>query len=557
MKQTSDNVKTWIKEKNARYASRVFGLTCLSVLSILFSLAFAYLVRYLIGSAQDDNKNKLFVFFVVILAVLLIRILFSVLWEYFSERLRSKITKELRVSLFDKVLHVEYEKLQAYHSGELMTRLTADVNEISSVLAGWKPRFIGAIVQFIGAIVALLTIDVRFTSLYLLGGVIILLTASIFRKKIKVAHKDFLHSEGKFRSFMQESMGSALTLKAYSAENRTTDKAKRLGEVYHKKRMKRNVLFVSMHGLFSLFSNLGLIFAVIWCSVSILNGGNDYGSILSIILLLSQAQQPLSGFTSLISARYAYRASVERVIEFDSVSEEVEEKGEALSYADINAIRLQNVSFAYENERIFTETNAVFNLRKTICYMGASGSGKSTLFKLLLQIFRVNDGSITLQRADGSEVAISCVHRNLFAYVPQGNFLFSGTIYDNLTYFADADYLTQEAIKKALQVACAQFVYELPEGLYTKLGEGGEGLSEGQIQRLAVARAILSNRPILLLDEATSALDMETENKLLQNIKALTDKTCFIVTHRPAAISVADEVFVMEQGKIIKNKKEL
>ncbi len=552
MKKAQDNVKTWIKEKNIRYSSRVFGLTCLSVCSILFSLTFAYLMRYLVSSAQDNNKNKLFTFFAVILFVMLMRIAFSMLWEYFSERLRSKITKELRVSLFDKALRMDYERLQGYHSGEMMTRLTADVQEISSVLATLKPRFISAIVQFVGAIVALLTIDVLFTSFYLIGGVAIMLTAAIFRKKIKVAHKDFMKNEGKFRSFMQESISSSLTLKAYSVEGKTTDKAKDLGEIYHQKRMKRTVLFASMHGLFSLLANLGLIFAVIWCSISILNGNDDYGAILSIILLLSQAQQPLSSFTTLISARFAYQASVERVIELESFETETADKGETIAYENVDAIEVNNLTFAYEEDSVFSQANAVFHLRKTACFVGASGSGKSTLFKLFLRIFKQNDGKIVFTTKDGTSVDLSTETRNLFAYVPQGNFLFSGSIYENLTFFAGEKNPTDDAIKNALQIACAEFVDDLPEGLQTRLGEGGEGLSEGQLQRLAVARAILSNRPILLLDEATSALDIETEKRLLNNIQTLTDKTCFIVTHRPAAISLADDVYLIEKGKIIK-----
>ena len=183
-----------------------------------------------------------------------------------------------------------------------------------------------------------------------------------------------------------------------------------------------------------------------------------------------------------------------------------------------------------------------------VCLTGSSGSGKSTLFKLLLQVFKPTKGALVLSGNFG-EIPLTAKQRGLFAYVPQGNFLFSGTIYENLSFFSDHQ-PTQEEIERALTVACAEYVYDLPQGLDTVLAEGGEGLSEGQLQRLAVARAILSNRPILLLDEATSALDGETEKKLLENIRALSDKTCLIVTHRPAALDIASRVLLMENKGI-------
>ena len=180
--------------------------------------------------------------------------------------------------------------------------------------------------------------------------------------------------------------------------------------------------------------------------------------------------------------------------------------------------------------------------------VGLPNVGKSTLFKLLLNVFKPTSGQILL-KGDFAQMEVTAKERGLFAYVPQGNFLFSGTIYENLAFFTEKE-PSEEELKQALLVACAEFVYELPEGLNTKLSEGGEGLSEGQLQRLNVARAILSNRPILLLDEATSALDSETEKKLLENIQGLQDKTCLIVTHRPAALEIADRILNVENKQI-------
>ena len=309
-----------------------------------------------------------------------------------------------------------------------------------------------------------------------------------------------------------------------------------------------------MNGFFNFLSNFGLIFAVVWCGVSVLNGKmDDYGAILSVILLLMQFQQPLSGFSSLAPAYYARLASSERLLEISELDKEnVNAEQVDAQYDNLSAIRFENVGFTYGRETVLENASATIEKGKIVCLTGASGAGKSTLFKLLLRVFRQNLGEISLVYQDG-ERELTEAYRGLFAYVPQGNFLFSGTIRENLVFF-NKETLDEEKIKSALRVACADFVYDLPDGLNTVLLEAGSGLSEGQRQRLAVARAILSNRPILLLDEATSALDTETESALLENLRALNDRTCLIVTHRPAALEIADNILNIEKGTIIQVK---
>ena len=327
-------------------------------------------------------------------------------------------------------------------------------------------------------------------------------------------------------------------------------------ETYYKKRMQRNALRAVMGCIFSLLSNFGLIFAVIWSSVTILFSTPDYGAILSSILLLMQLQSPLASFSAVPPAYYARLTSGERLAEIDElVPEEVLEFAPA-QYDNLKKISFHDLEFSYGREVIFTDANAEIEKGKILCLTGPSGAGKSTIFKLLLNIFTPTKGDIAVEEENGEHILTS-MDRNLFAYVPQGNFLFSGTIYENLAFFApDKEAVDMpEKIDAALKTACADFVFTLPQGLDTILTERGEGLSEGQLQRLAVARALLSDRPILLLDEATSALDTETERALLENIKRLQNRTCLIVTHRPAALAIADGILHVEDKKIEYTKK--
>jgi ATP-binding cassette subfamily B protein len=309
-----------------------------------------------------------------------------------------------------------------------------------------------------------------------------------------------------------------------------------------------------MNAVFSLLSNFGLIFAIIWCSFNVLHDGvnADYGAMLSVVLLLMQLQQPFMAFSSWVPIYYARITSGERLYQVEAIAGECTAANfqDKIAYNSLAEISFENVDFSYGRDTILSKASGVLRKGEIVCVTGPSGAGKSTLFKLLLNVLRPNEGKLWLVDKQGEKTPLTANERGLFSYVPQGKFLFSGTIYENLTFFTKSPEDEKDKIKKAIEVACAEFVWGLPQGLQTHLGENGVGLSEGQMQRLAVARAILSERPILLLDEATSALDGETERKLLENIKALPDKTCFIVTHRPAAFEIADRIITVENGKI-------
>ena len=553
--QPQNNGKAWLKKEMRPYRASIAFLTFLTVTASLSSLAFAYLVRFVIDNATDRKATLLWTFAAILLGLVLLKILLKTIDAFYAEKLRAKMTAELRTKLFSKIIRSNYAKISEYHSGNLLNRLTTDVQEVVADTVGLVPTLAAMGVQCIGSIIALLTIDPLFTGLYVVCGAAFGGLAALFRRQLKKRQKDVLQADGDHRAFMQEGVSSTMTLKAYGAENKTTEKASIFAQKYYGKRMKRNTLRSFMSALFSLLSNSGLILAVVWGGVSVYNGNKDFGEILSVILLLMQFQQPLTGFSAVIPAYYSRIASGERLAEIDDIPSETIADGLDFNYNDLSKIRFANVTFSYGRDIVLNQANVEITKGDIVCLTGASGSGKSTLFKLLLDVYKPMDGVIYLDGAFvGGSLALTAKHRSVFAYVPQGNFLFSGTIYENLTFFVEESEITEEKLANALKTACAEFVWELPDGVQTVLREDGAGLSEGQMQRLAVARAILSERPILLLDEATSALDGETEKRLLENIRSLSGKTCLIVTHRPAALDIADHVLNVEEGKIVVTK---
>ena len=541
--KTSEKGKAWLKREMRPYRASIAFITLLSVLTTLASLAFAYAVRFLVDGAQNSSRRQILTVAAVLLGFLALKITSHVYYAYKSEKLRAKITAQQRTRIFGKLLRSNYSSVSEHHSGDLLNRITSDVSEVVVDTVGLLPTLTGMAVQCVGAITALCYLDPLFTGIYALCGVLGGAIMALFRNKVKRLHKDFMRIDGDSRAFIQEGISSLLTVKAYNAEKRAIRKAEGYSQSYYTARMKRNYLRTFMNLLSNLLSNVGLIFAVVWCSIRLMHG-MEFGVMLSIVLLINQLQHPFSAVSGVIPVIYSRRASAERLEEITSIDE-------CCALPETTArpfegVVLSNVSFSYGREDVLKSATMSVSKGETICLIGSSGSGKSTLFKLLLGVYAPTDGEISLVSDGGKASYDPC---NLYAYVPQGNFLLSGTIRENLLFFAEEGE-DEEKILEALRTAQAEFVLSLPEGLDTYLSERGAGLSEGQQQRLAIARALLSNRPVLLLDESTSALDGETEGRLLQAIKGLEEKTCILVTHRPAALSVADRIYELADGTI-------
>jgi len=346
--------------------------------------------------------------------------------------------------------------------------------------------------------------------------------------------------DGKVLSYLQESMERLLVIQAMDLADEVDRRADFLfNQRFNIHRRKRKLSLFANTGISVLFQGAGFA-ALVWCAFHLLQGEMTYGTLMAVTQLVGQLQSPFLGLSGIMTQFAAMSAAGERLMELEQITREPEDAIEEPKgyYTQMDHIGARNLSFAYEEDEVFH--NASFSLPKGAfaTITGESGIGKSTLLKLMLGVFKPTGGMLYVE-GSGEEMPLSRNTRGLFAYVPQGNFLFSGTLRENITI--SNPQATQEEIDQALHTSTVdRYLSQLPDGLDTKIGENGSGLSEGQVQRLAIARAILSGAPIILLDEATSALDSETEKMVLRHIAQLPNRTCIAVTHRPAALELAD-----------------
>ena len=355
---------------------------------------------------------------------------------------------------------------------------------------------------------------------------------------MKSLHKVVQEKDGLVRSFLQESLSNLLIIKAYKQEDKSCIEAKNRMDEHYSIRMKRNTYTIISNVGFSLVMNIGYLF-----------GDITYGVLTAVLQLINQIQQPFANVSSYLPKYYSMIASTERILE---VIDLPHENKKMKNYYQFNSIQCKNISFHYKDgEDILDETSLLINYRDSIGIIGESGIGKSTLLKMLLGLYHPYKGKCYLNM-DGKKVVLDETARTLFSYVPQGNYLLSGTIKESITFFSNSP-LDERLMKQACYIACISDTIEsLPLKYDTYIGERGNGLSEGQIQRIAIARAIYNQAPILLLDECTSALDEITEKKVIHNIKELTDKTMVIVTHRKEALKLCNRIIKIKDKKLWK-----
>ena len=481
---------------------------------------------------------------------LLLRVVTKNIYFYIG----AKLTVHYRKTIFNTIIRKDYFKVSSFHSGELLNRITNDVAVVADAVVSILPSFSFMVTKLVGALSVLIAIDWRFTLIFIAGASVLLVVSRAFRSKMKKLHKQVQQTEGKVRSFMQEILSGLLMVKVFGAEDKVDQRASQLQEDNYRIKVKRNRISVIAGTSFSFIFSAGYLYGLLWGAVHIVAGTVTYGTLTAVLSLIGQIQNPVAELSGLLPKYYGALASAERLMELERFPDEAQindgEMDMQQIYRDLQAIVFKNISFQYDRDLVLKNASLTLQKGTFAVIMGMSGIGKSTLTKLLMGVYPLSGGSIYFKLKDGRQIPVDKSIRRLYAYVPQGNFLLSGTIRDNIAFVCPQ--ASDEDVLRAAKISCAQdFIEELPNGLDTVVGERGQGLSEGQIQRVAIARAILTDAPILILDEATSALDEATEQKLLENIKTLNQKTCIIVSHKKAALSVCDRRIEIIDGKIV------
>ncbi len=554
IKKSDRNVIKWIFNVCRAQIPAVIFIIAFNVVQGVTSVLFANFSKNVIDGATVHGEMKYVVkYAVMLLGVVLLQLTINVVRNSIAERCKARLDVIFRSYILDRIMKKDYAAVTKYHTGELQNRLFNDVNVVTDGFTKILPNSVYFVTRLVSSLIYLIIIDKIFALVFVVGGLVVFATAQLFRKQLKALHKKVQETEGETRSFVQELVINLLAVKAFSVEDKMRENADELQEKNYKARIKRrNFSIVANAGLGAVF-NVGSVFAIFFGAYRILMGTMTYGTVTAMIQLVNQVQVPFASLSGVMPQYFSMIASAERIMELDNLADEVDLNSRDYDrnkiYSSLKSICFKDISFKYDRDMILDDTSLSIAKGDFVAIMGISGIGKSTLLKLLLGVFNAQSGEIYIDCADG-RVPVDRHTRKLFTYVPQGNMLISGTIRDNLTFVNDD--VTEQEIEDAVRISCAkQFIDELPMGIETVIGEKGLGLSEGQVQRLAIARSLLSKAPVLLLDEATSALDEETEKQFLTNLREMSNVTCIIVSHKKAALEICNKHIQINNGKIV------
>ena len=560
----------WLWDVPGKKKLNILVLTLIQALHGASGVLYALFLREIVDAATVHDANSFWRYLAFLIVLVIVQLALRAVIRWLTELSKSTLENIFKGRLTDTLLNRDFLRVCAVHSGEWLNRLTNDTKVVADAYVDILPGLAGMVVKLVSALVMILVLEPRFAAILIPGGAVLVLFTWLFRRKLKTLHKRIQEADGRLRVFFQERIGSLMMIRSFAAEEQTQRETERKMGEHQDARMRRN--------RFSNLANIGFgaamsgmyLLGVGWCGYGILMGTISFGTLTAITQLITQIQTPFANITGYLPRYYAMLASAERLMEaeaFDSDDVTAKPMDEVTAFyeSELQSLGLKDVSFTYypasedmgalskdEMPVVLHGLSLEIQKGETVAFTGHSGCGKSTALKLLMCVYQPDSGWRYYTEQNSIEHDLTSAYRRLFAYVPQGNYLMSGTIREVVSFAAPEAVCDTQRLATALRIACAEeFVSELDDGVDTLLGERGTGLSEGQMQRLAIARAIFSDSPILLLDEATSALDAEAEKRLLENLRSITDKTVVIVTHRPAALTICDRVLEFTENGVI------
>ena len=547
MKLSNRKIVAWLWHSSRGLRLQAMLNAIIGISSVILDFAFIYATKWTIDIATNKAEGSLRMAAYALVAIMVSKIALGFARKWVSALLGVRSQNILQQRLFTHLLHSEWNGQEGRHSGDTLNRMEQDVRDITSCITETFPALLEVSFRLVGAFLYLFHMDARLACLIVCIAPCFLVLSKVYVRKMRAITRDIRSTESRVQSILQESIQHRAILKTLERTGTMIDKLIQTQGLLRKHVRHRAVFSSSSSTLISIGFSTGYLVTFLWGVDSLQEGTITYGMMISFIQLVGQIQGPFRDMTRFIPILVSALTASERLMELEEMP--LEDDSEPIAFREGAGVRFSDVSFQYKDggRTILSHFSCDFPKGSTTAILGETGAGKTTLIRLVLSLLKPTVGKIEMY--DGTQtVRVSPRTRNNLVYVPQGNTLFSGTIRDNL--LLGNPEATEEDMREALETACAGFVMDRPDGLDAICGELGAGLSEGQAQRIAIARALLRKGSVLLLDEATSALDMQTEQQLLKNLASReAGQTIICVTHRPAVIAYCSQVIEMKRAQ--------
>ena len=554
------NIRQWFKIPTPKYSARVIFKwlwrawrgnqlqailnAAIGLLSVVVSLAQVWAVQHAIDVASGHAEGSIYWSVGVMALLVLCGFALRICSIWVRNILGIKAQNRMQQRMLDRILRSEWTGKESHHSGDVLNRLEQDVGTVVSFLTETIPNTISVVAMFVGAFLYLFSMD-KVLAFVIVGIIpVFVLLSKLYIGQMRRLTRQVRDSDSKVQSVLQETIQHRMLIKTLESDSIMVDRLESTQSELRHRVVKRTAFSVVSNFILNAGFSVGYLIAFLWAALRMADQTLTFGGMTAFLQLVNRIQGPARDLTRLAPVFVGVFTAAERLMELEE--NPLEEQGDPIPLTAPCGVRLEHITYAYDDGDSNVIEQLDFNFYPGSCtaVLGETGAGKTTLIRLILALLHPNEGKVILYNQQ-EQKELSPLMRCNFVYVPQGNTLMSGTIRDNLRL--GKLNATEEEIKAALEMSCASFVMELPDGLDTVCTEAGGGLSEGQAQRISIARALLRNRPIMLFDEATSALDPETERQLLHNILSHHDKTVIFITHRPAVVDYCDQTLHLQK----------
>lgn len=554
------NIRQWFKIPTPKYSARVIFKwlwrawrgnqlqailnATIGLLSVVVSLAQVWAVQHAIDVASGHAEGSIYWSVGVMALLVLCGFALRICSIWVRNILGIKAQNRMQQRMLDRILRSEWTGKESHHSGDILNRLEQDVGTVVSFLTETIPNTISVVAMFVGAFLYLFSMD-KVLAFVIVGIIpVFVLLSKLYIGQMRRLTRQVRDSDSKVQSVLQETIQHRMLIKTLESDSIMVDRLESTQSELRHRVVKRTAFSVVSNFILNAGFSVGYLIAFLWAALRMADQTLTFGGMTAFLQLVNRIQGPARDLTRLAPVFVGVFTAAERLMELEE--NPLEEQGDPIPLTAPCGVRLEHISYAYDDgdSNVIEQLNFDFYPGSCTAVLGETGAGKTTLIRLILALLHPNEGKVILYNQQ-EQRELSPLMRCNFVYVPQGNTLMSGTIRDNLRL--GKLNATEEEIKTALEMSCASFVMELPDGLDTVCTEAGGGLSEGQAQRISIARALLRNRPIMLFDEATSALDPETERQLLHNILSNHDKTVIFITHRPAVVDYCDQTLHLQK----------